>query len=323
MVVASGEVTYAGRRLGAPDADEEIHVDGFLMPAVADRHVHIAMSDPAAVLFGGVTAVRDLGWPAEEIFPLADASELPSYTGPVIRAAGPILTAPGGYPSGEPYAPPGMAREVAGPEEAAAAVDELVGLGAAAIKVSLNAEGGPVPSDPELASICAAAERAGVPVTVHAQGPGQVERALGAGVAELAHAPFSVSLPDAVIGGLAGGTRIVSTLHLLAENHGTDVLKVALDNVRRFVEAGGTLVYGTDLGPPDWGIRPGVDLHEAQLLRQAGLSAQETLGAMALGPIERGSPGDLIALARNPLEELDAFGEVRLVVRQGSVVRGP
>ena len=30
------------------------------MPAVADRHVHIGLADPGAVLLGGVTAVRDL-----------------------------------------------------------------------------------------------------------------------------------------------------------------------------------------------------------------------------------------------------------------------
>ena len=60
-------------------------VDGFLMPAVADRHVHIELSDPVAVLRGGVTAVRDLAWPPERIFPLADASEMPV----VQRAADP------------------------------------------------------------------------------------------------------------------------------------------------------------------------------------------------------------------------------------------
>ena len=78
---------------------KSVVVDGFLMPAVADRHVHIELSDPAAVLRGGVTAVRDLAWPPDRIFPLADASEMPSYNGPLIRAAGPMLTGHGGYPT--------------------------------------------------------------------------------------------------------------------------------------------------------------------------------------------------------------------------------
>ena len=71
--------------------------DGFVMPAVADRHVHIELSDPAAVLRGGVTAVRDLAWPPERIFPLADASEMPSYNGPLIRAAGPMNVPSGSF----------------------------------------------------------------------------------------------------------------------------------------------------------------------------------------------------------------------------------
>ena len=88
---------------------KQLVVDGFLMPAVADRHVHIELSDPAAVLRGGVTAVRDLAWPPERIFPLADASEMPSYNGPLIRAAGPMLTGHGGYPT----KPAGLRREPA------------------------------------------------------------------------------------------------------------------------------------------------------------------------------------------------------------------
>ena len=88
VVCDGGRITYAGPATSIGDADEELVVDGFLMPAVADRHVHIELSDPAAVLRGGVTAVRDLAWPPERIFPLADASEMPSYHGPLIRAAG-------------------------------------------------------------------------------------------------------------------------------------------------------------------------------------------------------------------------------------------
>ncbi|HKI28639.1 MAG TPA: amidohydrolase, partial [Actinomycetota bacterium] len=122
VVCEGGRVTYAGPSAAAPPAEEFLEVDGFLMPGVADRHVHIRLADPGAVLLGGVTVVRDLAWAPDEIFPLANASELPTFTGPVIRAVGPMLTAPGGYPIASSWAPPGAGREVAGPEEAAAAV---------------------------------------------------------------------------------------------------------------------------------------------------------------------------------------------------------
>ena len=82
-----GVVQQVGRVRPVPEDAEVLSVGGFLMPAAADRHVHIEMSDPVAVLRRGVTAVRDLAWPADRIFALADASELSSFNGPLIRAA--------------------------------------------------------------------------------------------------------------------------------------------------------------------------------------------------------------------------------------------
>ena len=102
-----------------------------------------------------------------------------------------MLTAPGGYPTQDSWAPAGTGRELTSAEDATAAVEELARLGAAAIKVSLNAEAGPTPTDGELSAICDAAHAADLPVTAHAQGAGQVERALGAGVDELAHTPWT------------------------------------------------------------------------------------------------------------------------------------
>ena len=62
-------IAYAGESRYAPGSEITVLVDGVLLPAAADRHVHIALADPGAVLLGGVTAVRDLGWPPEEIVP--------------------------------------------------------------------------------------------------------------------------------------------------------------------------------------------------------------------------------------------------------------
>ena len=35
---------------------------GYLLPGFIDAHVHLGLSEPAAVVRGGVTSVRDLGW---------------------------------------------------------------------------------------------------------------------------------------------------------------------------------------------------------------------------------------------------------------------
>jgi imidazolonepropionase-like amidohydrolase len=318
-VVARGaEIVYAGSAWGAPPTDEELEVDGFLMPAYADRHVHIGLSDPVRVVRGGVTAVRDLAWPAEDIFPLAEASELPSFRGPLIRAAGPMLTAPGGYPQGQSWATTGTARVVRGVDDAAAAVGDLAERGATAIKVSLNAEAGATVSDAELGAICVAAGERELPVTVHAQGEGQVERALGAGVVEFAHCPWTHKLSDSVIGQMASATRVVSTLDMLSYGRDTPELRRALDNLRRFVAAGGRVSYGTDLG--NGAIPPGIDLREVVLLREAGLEMEAILTALARSPLEPGAPADVVGLRRDPFEEIDALGDLLLVVREGRVI---
>ena len=318
-VVASGpEIVYAGSVWGAPPTDEELELDGVLLPAYADRHVHIGLSDPAQVVRGGVTAVRDLGWPAEDIFPLAGSSELPSFRGPLIRAAGPMLTAPGGYPQGQSWAPTGTALVVRGADDASAAVGKLAERGAAAVKVSLNADAGPTVSDAELGAICSAAGERDLPVTVHAQGGGQVERALGAGVTEFAHCPWTHQLSDEVIGQMASAARIVSTLDMLSYGRDTPELRRALDNLRRFVAAGGRVSYGTDLG--NGAIPPGIDLRETVLLREAGLEMEAILTALARGPLEPGAPADLVGLRRDPFEEIDALADLLLVVREGRVV---
>ena len=313
---AGGEIASVGRVHPVPDDTEVIATDGFLMAAAADRHVHIELSDPGSVLLRGVTAVRDLAWPADRIFQLADASELATFNGPLIVAAGPMLTGPGGYPTADPWAPPGTGREMKGPDDARAAVQELSGLGATAIKVSLNAEAGPTPTDAELAAICEAARSFGLPVTAHAQGAGQVERALGAGIDELAHTPWMV-LSDEVIQSAAKRMRIVSTLDILSFGRDTPEIRIALDNLRRFHAAGGKVIYGTDLG--NGPIPPGIHTRELQLLAEAGLEYEEVLEALVRAPVEPGAPADLIALATNPLDDLGAFDDIRLVVRAGHV----
>ena len=317
VAVDGRQITYAGSQAGAPDADEILELDGFLMPAIADRHAHVAFAEPGAIVMSGVTAVRDLGWPADEILPLAEASESPNFAGPLIRAGGPILTARGGYPVGEPYAPPGFARELDGPEDAASVVADLVARGASHIKVALNSDAGPTPTDQEVAAVCQAAADNDIPVTVHAEGNGQVERALGAGASELAHAPFSEPLSERLLETLARSLRIVSTLDMLRLEHDPTVLRVAAENLARFHRFGGRIVYGTDFGDPDWGLPHGIDIDEAMLLGEVGLTGDEVLEAMALGPLEPGAPADMLGLPANPLDDARAFEEPLLVMRGG------
>lgn len=339
VVMESGRVVFAGpagrggvaalveeappatssRGPGPPRPDEEIHVSGFLMPGVVDRHVHIGLSDPGAVVAGGVTGVRDLAWPAEVIFSLAEASETSSFTGPLIRAAGPMITAPGGYPTRAGWGPKGTGLEVRGAEEAGAAAHRLLERGAAVLKVSLNAEAGPTLTDEQLVAVCEVAHEAQTTVTAHVQGKGQAARALGAGVDEFAHCPWSERLSDGLIDAAARRMRIVSTLDILSYGRDTPELRTAADNMRRFVAAGGRVAYGTDLG--NGPIPPGIHVGEAWHLLAAGLTHERILEALIHRPLAPGEPADLVGLRGDPLHDLEALGEVELVIRAGRRMR--
>jgi imidazolonepropionase-like amidohydrolase len=190
---------------------------------------------------------------------------------------------------------------------------------ATAIKVSLNAEAGPTPSDAELAAIVESAHGRDLLVTAHVEGPGQAERAVGAGIDEFAHAPWSERLPDALVEAAARTMRIVSTLDILSYGEVTPELRTACENLVRFRAAGGRVVYGTDLG--NGPIPPGIHVREALVLHEAvRMTPEEVLTAMTAGRLAAGAPADLVGLGSDPLERLEALGDLHLVVRAGRVV---
>jgi imidazolonepropionase-like amidohydrolase len=324
VILDGPDVVFAGPSSGSgsPESEPEVvvSIDGFLMPAVADRHVHVGLSSPAAILAGGVTAVRDLGWPQAAVAPMVAASGGAGFDGPRIKAVGPMITARGGYPSRAAWAPVGTGVEVVGAAEAAEVAGKAAAAASArAVKVALNADAGPVLRDDELVAVCEAAHQAGAAVTVHAQGRGQPERALGAGADELAHCPWSERLTDGVVRAMASRMRIVSTLDIHSHGQETPELTVALDNLRRFAAAGGRIAYGTDLG--NGPIPPGIHRGEAARLAAAGLSVEAILGAMAFGPLTPGAPADLVALRGNPFDDLTELDDVVFVMRGGLRVR--
>jgi imidazolonepropionase-like amidohydrolase len=267
-----------------------------------------------------VTAVRDLGWPAKDIMPLAERSQGEAFDGPLIHAVGPMITARGGYPTRASWAPAGTGVEVQGAEEGAEVAGRLAGASTArAVKVALNADAGPVLRDDELVAVCQAAHAAGALVTVHAQGEGQAERAVGAGIDEFAHCPWSERLPDDLLRAAAARMRVVSTLDIHSFGRDTPELRTAQDNLRRFASAGGRVAYGTDLG--NGSIPPGIHATEAAHLQEAGLDGEAVLAAMAHRPLAPGEPGDVVVLRGNPLDDIHELGDVVFVMRAGRRIR--
>ncbi|HEX3212717.1 MAG TPA: amidohydrolase family protein, partial [Actinomycetota bacterium] len=277
---------------------------------------------PTPVLAGGVTTVRDLGWPADRLTALAEGAAAPGSASPRLLAAGQIVTVPGGYPTRAPWAPPGTARPVEGAAGAVRAVGELAAAGAAVIKVALDDRVGPTLPAPVLAALVEAAAERGLGVTAHVGGAAEAAKALAAGVGELAHWPFGPApLPGALVDALAESVVAVPTLHI-------DPSPARRAGVRRFLARGGRVVYGTDLG--NQGPPPGVDVEELRLLVEAGLGpgqalaaatslAAAHLGLAGTGRVVPRARADLLLVDGDPLDDLTALERVLLVTRDGRV----
>lgn len=300
-----------------------------LLPGFIDAHVHIGFVEPATVVRGGVTTVRDLGWPLDEIGRLMAGSEAPGSEGPAITAVGPILTAPGGYPTRAGWAPQGTALEIGSPERADEAVHSLAEWGAAAIKIALNPPAGPVLDTPTLTAITETARSVGLRTTGHVTGLDQLDRALDAGLDELAHMLMSYeAIPDDTIARMVTADMVV--VPTLAVRSGAD-LDQAVDNLRRFAAAGGKVVYGTDLG--NSGPQPGIDPLEvagmaaaemapSAIIRSATAGAAAWLGLDDRGVLEQGRRADIIGVSGEPTKRAADLTDVELVMQGGRVVKG-
>ena len=325
VVFADGIVAAAGRGVTVPQDAEVIDAHGaVLAPGFIDAHVHIAFFPPRAVVAGGITTARDLGWPPEEIHPLARRSTQPGFDGPKIVAAGPILTVERGYPTRAAWAPPGTARVVGSTEDGRQAVREVSARGSCAVKVALNAAAGPTLPRPWLEAIVEQAHAEGLKVTAHITGLDELAKAVEAGVDESAHMLMSTeTIPAELLSAMvSGGMTVVPTLSC---RFGRD-LDVAVTNLESFAGAGGRVVYGTDLG--NQGPRPGIDAREIAAMKRAGFSPRDIissattvsadwLGLPDRGAIEAGRAGDAVLLDPSCLRDAKALTHVRAVWRDG------
>ncbi|WP_288967643.1 hydrolase [uncultured Microbacterium sp.] len=257
-------------------------LDGVIVGGFTDHHVHLQLIEHGVLAESRLGRVVDLGGNPE-------ALRLIAVPEPVsVHFAGAFLTAPGGYPSDRGWAPEGSVREIADAAAAADAVAEMADAGATCIKVTSNSAAGPVLTDDLFRTIVRLASARHLPVVAHAEGAGEAWRVVGLGAARLAHAPFTERLDDDEIARQAASASWISTLAI----HDDPERAIAIDNVRRFRTAGGSVLYGTDLGN---GPMP-VDLNprEVAALREAGLDDAALLQALA--PVDPREPHSALLL---------------------------
>ncbi|MBD0328481.1 MAG: amidohydrolase family protein [Thermoleophilia bacterium] len=318
LLLRGGEIAAVGEELDA-QAERTFDLgDATVLPGFIDLHTHV--NDPV-MLRGGVTTVRNLGWPLAALRPPG------RYGGLRVLMAGPIVTVPDGYPI--PAWAPEIALPVRGAADARRAVRILVGRGAAVVKIALEPRFGPMLDLAEIRAIVDEAHRHDRLVTAHVSGHGGTILAVEAGVDELAHMPCG-SIGDAVLRSVVeAGIEVVATLDTI-KGYGT----ICGDPVRdaaRFVELGGTLLYGSDV--PNVRVT-GIDAEELRLLREAGLTpeavlsagtsrAGEQVGLDPLGTLTAGAPADVIAVRGDARALRDDLARPLLVVAGGRIVRAP
>ena len=321
-MIGAGVVVIRGDEIVAVGDDFDVEAertitlgDATVMPGFIDLHTHVT---DALMLTGGVTTIRNVGWPLEGLHPPR------RYGGLRVLMAGPLVTVPGGYPT--PVWGPEIALNVFGPADARRAVRLLERRGAAVIKIALEPRVGPMLSVAEVRAIVDEAHAHGLEVTAHAETVGAAIRAIEGGVDELAHMPCD-AVSDAVLRRLVESEiEVVGTLHVESGSLGCGDIA---EDARRFVRLGGELLYGSDVGNP--GIPFGIDVKELRLLREAGLSPEEVraagtsragkqLGLTPLGMLVEGAPADVIAARGDARELRDDLGKPLLVVAGGKVV---
>jgi imidazolonepropionase-like amidohydrolase len=291
---------------------------GTILPGLINAHVHHSapVEQRRRFLEEGVTSVCDLGTPLREM-PLFVETE--STTGRAARVfyAGPIITAPGGYPDGL-YHTDGFNYEVTTPEEAREVVREMVAHGASTIKIALdpswNREN-PLPMlDIETAkAIVEEAHVHGLLVHAHMIQITYFPLALEAGIDVIEHMPFPTGWPSeeekqrylksddptrpffedhfpeyaSILGGMAQQkivmvptvSALIKDFYLKSERstHEQFVVLAVLDIIRRFREAGGIVAVGNDFN--DRSMKERLPLIEMKALLDAGMTPLEVIEA--------------------------------------------
>ncbi|MBI5480583.1 MAG: amidohydrolase family protein [Deltaproteobacteria bacterium] len=188
--------------------------DATVLPGLCNAHVHIARaglfgpSEPISLaqvqrnlevtLRAGVTTVGDMGCAAPLVVGLRRRAAAEPGSGPAVLAAGPIVTAPLGYPLdwlSPRLASLGVVETCASSASAARAVERLSAAGVDHVKVAVMHEsyGGkalPVMPTPVLAAVVSAAHAAGLRVLAHAHSAADYRAALHGGVDALMHSAF-------------------------------------------------------------------------------------------------------------------------------------
>ena len=291
----------------------------------------------------GFTTVFDIASVLESTLALRRRIESGEIRGPRILTVGePLWTEPPIYIRDYLTANHIAIPVVTTPEEAAARVRALDRGGVDGIKLFTGSFQGARVANMPVDLVRAAtgeAHRHHLPVFAHPQNLAGLEAAINGGVDILAHtAPDSPPwTPEFVARLKSAHMALIPTLTLfdfearkgaVPEQDREAWIAKMVAELRAFSQAGGEVVFGTDVGYTDH-----YDTAlEFTLMSHAGMSFQQILASLTTAPAQRfGSSGrsgrvakgmdaDLVVLAGDPAKDITALSKVQLVIRAGTIV---
>jgi imidazolonepropionase-like amidohydrolase len=332
--IEKGSIAVEGDRIQeqTPVAARALDLgDLTLLPGLIDAHVHLTLAgepelNAKATLLAGFTTVQDLGDREYKNLELRDAIEAGRVVGPRVIASGPWLGISGGICD---FGGIG----VRGAEAFRKRVREDVERGSDLIKVCVSGwleDAFREPrryeiSDEELSAAIEEGHRLDRRVAVHALSEAGIESAVAMGADLVVHGGFTP--PGTIERMKAEGVHQLTTLSSLRKAAPFESL---LAHLRGALRLGLPVAFGTDAGV----IAHGTNAAEFAELSSIGLSAPDAIRAATLnaaravgleGQVGTLRPGaaDVIGVEGNPLEDLDALGRVKFVMKGGRIFLTP
>jgi imidazolonepropionase-like amidohydrolase len=309
------------------------------------------VANARTTLMAGFTTVRNVGAYNFVDVDLRDAINAGQVPGPHMQVSGPLIGITGGH-CDENLLPIQYHTVGDGVADGVPAVQHMVrqNIKYGADLIKMCATGGVLSKgdDPnaaqftleEMQAIVADAHRLGRKVAAHAHGEQGILWATEAGVDSIEHGSY---INDEGIAAMKQhGTYLVPTLYLedwiIASGHlpafyqqkMIDVTAVAKANIRRAVQAGVKIAMGTDAAVYPHGLNAHeLDVYVNQIgmtplaaLQSATINAADLMGWTAkTGTLEPGKWADIIAVDKNPLDDIRTLQDVKFVMKAGVVYK--
>lgn len=311
----------------------------------------VGAANARKMLYTGFTTVRNVGSADFADVGLRQAIDGGFVPGPRVVTATYAIGATGGH-CDETFLPPSLnatSRGVAnGPDALRAKVRELRKYGAQVIKIcatggvfSRNTEPGQQQmSEAEMRAVAEEAHMLGLKVAAHAHGTAGIKAAIRAGIDTIEHASLidDEGIRLAKERGAVLSMDIYNTDYTQAEGRKNGVLEdnlrkdrevadVQREGFRKAVKAGVLMTLGSDAGvmPHDQAVRQFAVMTRYGMTPLQAIQAATLNGAQALGmerdvgSIAVGRYGDLVAVQGDPVSDIRAVENVKLVLKGGLV----